>query len=642
MTGPIMRNYPIEDFSRLLRENAFSDGRLREMEVGKGNTITVNLTGLTAQEKGLARAALQEWEAITPIDFVETTGRAQITYVNTGSGAHTMTRYSGDTIKSAVIEIASDRVAKGDGIGSYAFRTYMHETAHALGLDHPQDYGEVKKFSQSAITNDSWQMSVMSYFDQLENTSIDATKAYNVTPMAADYMAIRAAYGSDSVRSGNTHYGVGSTAGGALDKIAGIGAMAAFLIADTGGRDTVSFAGFRWAQKIDLNPRAISDVMGGKGNMQIAHDTVIENAIGGRGNDLIIGNSSDNRLDGGGGNDTLRGGAGDDTYIVDGGDSVGEAAKGGTDRVISSADFRLGAEVEELVLTGAAVRGTGNDGANTITGTGRANILDGRGGADRLIGGGGDDVYLIDSRDTVVELAGGGTDRVEAAFNLRLADQIEDAKLLGTANLSLTGNAASNRLTGNAGANAITGGSGTDTLTGGGGNDTLNGGSGSDTLEGGSGNDVYVDATGDAIVELARGGVDTVRAGGSIRLADNVEHVVLTGIGNTSATGNAGGNSLTGNTGRNQLSGGLGNDTLKGGGGADHFVYNDGLDRIEDFSDNLDLIAFDASDLGIRTLADVWKAATEVDGDVVFTFGRDVLTVWNTTIAKLQDDVMLV
>ena len=51
----------------------------------------------------------------------------------------------------------------------------------------------------------------------------------------------------------------------------------------------------------------------------------------------------------------MTGGAGNDTYVVDNaGDVVTEAASGGTDTVESSITFTLGAEVENLLLTGAA------------------------------------------------------------------------------------------------------------------------------------------------------------------------------------------------------------------------------------------------------------------------------------------------
>ncbi len=65
----------------------------------------------------------------------------------------------------------------------------------------------------------------------------------------------------------------------------------------------------------------------------------------------LIGNSADNILDGVTGADLMRGGAGNDTYYVDNaGDVVSERAGEGRDMVQSSVSYRLGAEVENLLL----------------------------------------------------------------------------------------------------------------------------------------------------------------------------------------------------------------------------------------------------------------------------------------------------
>jgi Ca2+-binding RTX toxin-like protein len=127
-------------------------------------------------------------------------------------------------------------------------------------------------------------------------------------------------------------------------------------------------------------------------------------AINGTGNDLdnrITGNASSNWLTGADGNDTLdgglgadvmRGGTGNDHYVVDATwDIVAEGANEGTDTVSASIDYTLGGNSENLVLTGAAINGTGSNLKNYITGNALANGLDGRGGDDTLIGGAGND-----------------------------------------------------------------------------------------------------------------------------------------------------------------------------------------------------------------------------------------------------------
>jgi len=71
------------------------------------------------------------------------------------------------------------------------------------------------------------------------------------------------------------------------------------------------------------------------------------------GNDTLTGNAGNDTLDGGTGIDTMAGNAGDDIYIVDNtGDVVTENVDEGIDTVRSSVDYILGANVENLTLTG--------------------------------------------------------------------------------------------------------------------------------------------------------------------------------------------------------------------------------------------------------------------------------------------------
>lgn len=110
----------------------------------------------------------------------------------------------------------------------------------------------------------------------------------------------------------------------------------------------------------------------------------------------LRGNSGANILDGGTGTDTLIGGQGNDTYVTDGRDTINEAGHAGTDTVRSSATLVLGANLENLTLTGkSAVNGTGNALANTITGNAGANTLDGGLGKDVLTGGAGNDTFVF-------------------------------------------------------------------------------------------------------------------------------------------------------------------------------------------------------------------------------------------------------
>jgi Ca2+-binding RTX toxin-like protein len=144
-------------------------------------------------------------------------------------------------------------------------------------------------------------------------------------------------------------------------------------------------------------------------------------AINGTGNasaNRLSGNSAANRLEGLAGNDTLDGGAGADTlngglgadlYRVDDiGDVILETGTD-TDTVEASLNYTLGARVENLVLIGTALNGTGNALNNRLTGNALNNTLDGGVGNDEMAGGLGDDTYIVDSSsDWVSEASNAG------------------------------------------------------------------------------------------------------------------------------------------------------------------------------------------------------------------------------------------
>lgn len=117
---------------------------------------------------------------------------------------------------------------------------------------------------------------------------------------------------------------------------------------------------------------------------------------GNSGNNILMGDAGNDTLNGGIGADTLMGGSGNDTYVTDLGDTITEAASAGSDTVQSSATMTLGANLENLTLTGSsAINGSGNGLNNTITGNSAANTLTGGAGMDTLIGGAGKDTFVF-------------------------------------------------------------------------------------------------------------------------------------------------------------------------------------------------------------------------------------------------------
>ena len=324
------------------------------------------------------------------------------------------------------------------------------------------------------------------------------------------------------------------------------------------------------------------------------------------GSDLLRGTSSNDTIDALAGDDTVYGDAGDDTLL-------------------------------------------GNTGNDALYGEAGNDTLNGGAGNDAMIGGTGNDTYVVDSlADAVTELAGEGTDIVNASVDWTLGSNIENLTQFMFSAINATGNALANTLRGNDSDNRLDGGAGADSLIGQFGNDTyvvdnvadtvlegtgagtdtvessvtytiatnvenltltgaaaingtgntlanvltgnsaanrLNGGTGADTMAGGIGNDSYVvENTGDVVTEAASAGTDTVESSVTYTLGANVESLTLTGTGAINGTGNTLANVLTGNTNINRLDGGAGADTMVGGTGNDIYVVDNAGDVVTELA----------------------------------------------------------
>ncbi|HEU0116014.1 MAG TPA: hypothetical protein VFQ80_15110, partial [Thermomicrobiales bacterium] len=150
----------------------------------------------------------------------------------------------------------------------------------------------------------------------------------------------------------------------------------------------------------------------------------------------LDGGAGDDTLVGGQGNNILRGGVGNDAYFVSNiGDQALENPGEGNDTVFSTVDFRLSANVDNLIMQGGAdLQGYGNALVNAIFGNSGNNILDGGAGADAMTGGLGNDVYFVDNiSDQTIESAGQGNDIVFSTVDFRLAANVENLILQGIA-----------------------------------------------------------------------------------------------------------------------------------------------------------------------------------------------------------------
>lgn len=147
-------------------------------------------------------------------------------------------------------------------------------------------------------------------------------------------------------------------------------------------------------------------------NNVITGNNGANNLSGLAGDDRLIGGLGNDRLTGGLGVDRMYGGEGDDFYYVsDTTDYAYENLNEGTDRVYSSINHTIRANIEYLFLTGTdAINGRGNDLDNLIVGNDAANSINGLLGNDKLFGRGGDDVLNGAEGDDYLE-GGAGRDR---------------------------------------------------------------------------------------------------------------------------------------------------------------------------------------------------------------------------------------
>lgn len=456
----------------------------------------------------------------------------------TGAGAINGT---GNALANALIgNAAANRINGGTGIDSMTGNggddTYVVDSTGDSIIE------AINGGNDTVESTISWTLAV-----NLENLVLVGSGTINATGNSATNVltgnsaanVLVGAAGADTMSGGDGDdvYGVDNV----LDVVVEMAARGADRI-----ESSVSYTLSAWTENLTLT---------GTGNI---------NATGNELNNALLGNAGANRLDGGVGADTMIGGAGNDVYVVDTtADGISEATSGGTDTIEASLSWVLGAELENLTLTGAnTINGTGNAAANTLRGNSGNNVLVGLAGSDTMIGEAGDDTYVVDvTTDVVTESASQGDDLVQSTVTWTLGSNVERLTLTGNSAINGTGNALSNALVGN-GAN--------NTLTGGDGHDTIDGGLGTDSMVGGNGDDSYfVNASTDVVTEATGAGVDLVNSAVTWTLGSNLENLTLSGSSAINGTGNALNNVLTGNSAANALAGAAGNDTYVGGQGND-------------------------------------------------------------------------
>lgn len=289
-------------------------------------------SAMSPTQQAMATLAIQLWDDLIAPDFslnATDPTKASVKYMNTTTNvgyAHayypTGTQAGGSVwFNSTYGTNSGTNNLQNPVIGAWGFQTYIHETGHALGLDHPGAYngGSPTYANNAEYAQDSLQYTIMSYFTA-NNTGADWVASdgntyYAQTPMIDDIMVIQAIYGAETTtRTGDTVYGFNSNADRSVFDFS-VNKHPVLSIWDSGGIDTLDLSGFSTASVISLVPGTFSNADAMTSNISIARNTWIENAIGGSGNDTITGNDLANKLIGNAGNDTINGGLGNDILI---------------------------------------------------------------------------------------------------------------------------------------------------------------------------------------------------------------------------------------------------------------------------------------------------------------------------------------
>jgi serralysin len=283
--------------------------------------------------------------------------------------------------------------------GNYAYSTFLHETGHALGLEHPHD-------NKMPVSRDSLEYSVMSYRSyvgaSLNGGYTNDSWSYPQSLMMYDIAAIQHMYGPNfNTNSGSTTYSWSPKSGEMFIDGDGQGAPGEnkiFLtIWDGGGVDIYDFSNYATDLDVDLRPGKWTTASSAQlaelhyngsevatGNIANAllyngdKRSLIENAKGGHGDDVINGNAASNTLWGADGSDALRGfGSQDKLY----GDADNDRLFGGGGNDVLYGD----AGHDKLIGGGGNDRLVGGTGNDRLVGGPGADVLIGDQGADRFV-----------------------------------------------------------------------------------------------------------------------------------------------------------------------------------------------------------------------------------------------------------------
>ncbi|MGO1121206.1 matrixin family metalloprotease [Rhodovibrionaceae bacterium A322] len=313
-------------------------------------------TAFNSTQQSAARTALDAWDAVSGVKFVEVDNydQAQIYFAFGSLGGNTAGLgdypYVTNSQQIHAVNFTDNAYQNDVSPGSFGFEVILHELGHNLGLKHPHE-------SNAGVNGyDSTAHTVMSYVDE---------GGFKTEPQGLDIAAIQLLYGTQADEaSAPWTYDAGSntaTYQGSLDADNLVGSGLHDMLRGSQGNDTI---------------------LGNFGD-----DTI----RGGKDNDYIEGGDGANLLYGDIGSDTVYGG--DDNDRIDGGR-------------ISSYE---GQDADYLVGWGGDDYIQGNLDSDTIWGmTGNDTLRGGR-GDDYVNGYSGDDILYGDRGDDQLN-GGDGSD----------------------------------------------------------------------------------------------------------------------------------------------------------------------------------------------------------------------------------------
>jgi Ca2+-binding RTX toxin-like protein len=302
--------------------------------------------------------------------------------------------------RNAVVSVSDDHAFFGDA-AFYGNRFRIRGTVEATGAANDAFLIEgahvrIAVSGTGKITSEHSAIELTASHCDVENNGVIAGVTYGVKldamvgllknsgTITSEYMGVYFAGRGGEVEN----YGVIEADRG-IRQVAAAGEITSTFNSGIVNATVFSFAGS--ASNDTLSNRGEMDgsirLYGGNDVFNNIGGTVKGNIVGGAGNDKF--DIEDGTVTG-----VISGGLGNDLYMLDNTDlRAVEHRNGGTDRVVSSATYTLGSNLERLRLSGTdAIDGTGNRGANGITGNVAKNVLSGEGGNDVLQGLGGNDI----------------------------------------------------------------------------------------------------------------------------------------------------------------------------------------------------------------------------------------------------------